>query len=130
MGDGGGGGRLGGLKAYMRPPIDCYGAVPLDQAAPMAWSVRSQRDESGTTGALLHLRQSRHDPQPARRLTLAGHHRLFILRPRRLTSMAGPAPTGRYTRCESGVHTQRHAERLGECDHRPLPSCHLMAPAP
>ena len=88
---------------------------------PRASSPPQSRDGSGTTGALPRSRQSRHDPQQARRLTLAGHHRLFILRPRRLTSMPGPVPTGRHARCESGVHTQWHAERPGEHDPRPLP---------
>ena len=61
-----------------------------------AWSARFQRDESGTTGALPRLRQSRHGPQPVRRLTLTIHHRLFIQRPRRIIPMPGPALTGRH----------------------------------
>ena len=96
----------------------------------VAASVHLQRDKSGTTGALPRLRQSRYDPQPARRLTLAGHHRLFILRPRRLTSMPGPALTGRHARCESGVHTQLLYERAGDADRSALRSCHCLAATP
>ena len=62
----------------------------------VAVSVHLQRDKSGTTGALPRLRQSRHDPQPVRRLTLNSYHRLFIQRPRRIISMPGPALTGRH----------------------------------
>ena len=84
------------LKAYTGPPINPGQLGPVDQAPLVAWSVRLQRDGSGTTGALRRLRQSRHDLQPLRRLTLNSHHRLFIQRPRCLTSMPGPALTGRH----------------------------------
>ena len=118
------------LKAYLGPPINPPGPCTVRLAPLVAVSILLQRGKSGTTSALRRLRQSRHDPQPLRRLTLNSHHRLFIQRPRCLTSMPGPALTGRHTRYGSGVHTQRHHERSCGPDSRPLPSCHIMAPAP
>ena len=85
------------IMAHILVLLGWGGFLHVGRSAPRhAWSARFQRDESGTTGALPRLSQSRHEPQPVRRLTLTIHHRLFIQCPCRIISMPGPALTGRH----------------------------------